>query len=208
METVVINKRESKSSPGMGIVSITTIGRNPRGTTVMEFERTFLIKKGRIRKLRKFKLCGVLSFPRVNCESQRAKAVRRLNRQSKTERQMKPLRSMLFVPGNRLHLIEKAYFLPSDAIVLDLEDSVPSNEKAVARESVRQHVPKMRSIGVEVYVRINSLSTKFVEEDLRAVVSLELAAIVVPKVQSAQEAQSIAALLKELKRTAVQTERR
>ncbi len=105
---------------------------------------------------------------------------------------------MLFVPGNRPHLIEKAYSLPSDAIVLDLEDSVPLNEKAAARESVRQNVPKMRSIGVEVYVRINSLSTKFVEEDLRAVVSLELAAIVVPKVQSAQEAQSIAALLKEL----------
>ena len=44
-ESVVLDKRESKSRPTQGLVTVKTIGRNQDGTIVMEFERTMLIAK-------------------------------------------------------------------------------------------------------------------------------------------------------------------
>jgi len=41
----VLDKRESKSRPTQGLVTVKTIGRNQHGTIVMEFERTMLIAK-------------------------------------------------------------------------------------------------------------------------------------------------------------------
>ncbi len=42
-ESAVLEKRESKSRPGQGIVTIRTTGRNQRGEIVCEFERTMLV---------------------------------------------------------------------------------------------------------------------------------------------------------------------
>ena len=44
-ESEVLDKRESKSRPGAGLVSVRTIGRNQAGTVVCTFERTMLIAK-------------------------------------------------------------------------------------------------------------------------------------------------------------------
>ena len=43
-----------------------------------------------------------------------------------------PLRSILFVPGNKARMVDKARTLPADAVVLDLEDGVPLGEKLAA----------------------------------------------------------------------------
>ena len=44
-ESTVLEKRESKSRPGQGIVTLRTLGKNQRGETVCEFERTILVMK-------------------------------------------------------------------------------------------------------------------------------------------------------------------
>lgn len=44
-ESTVLGKRESKSRPDQGIVTIRTIGKNQRGEVVCEFERTMLVMK-------------------------------------------------------------------------------------------------------------------------------------------------------------------
>jgi itaconyl-CoA hydratase len=44
-ETEIIEKRESASHPTMGIVKVKTRGFNQRDTTVVEFERTFMVRK-------------------------------------------------------------------------------------------------------------------------------------------------------------------
>ena len=44
-ESTVLDKRESKSRPNEGIVTIRTLGRNQHGDVVCEFERTFLVMK-------------------------------------------------------------------------------------------------------------------------------------------------------------------
>ncbi|HEX6267763.1 MAG TPA: MaoC family dehydratase [Burkholderiales bacterium] len=44
-ESTVLEKRESRSRPGQGIVTVRTVGRNQRGEVVCEFERTMLVMK-------------------------------------------------------------------------------------------------------------------------------------------------------------------
>ncbi len=57
---------------------------------------------------------------------------------------MKPYRSMLFVPGNRASWMEKAAEYGADALILDLEDSVPNQEKAPARPLVKAAIKILR----------------------------------------------------------------
>ena len=44
-ESAVLEKRESESRPGFGIVRFKTVGRNQKGEIVLEYERPVLIKK-------------------------------------------------------------------------------------------------------------------------------------------------------------------
>lgn len=80
------------------------------------------------------------------------------------------MRSMLFVPGRRRPMIEKAAGSAADAVCLDLEDSVPPDEKAAARGVV---IAALREIdfGPRVRIlRINALDTPFAYRDLIDVV--------------------------------------
>ena len=55
----------------------------------------------------------------------------------------KPLRSVLFVPGNKEDWIRKAPKYGADALILDLEDSVPPQEKDAAREIVAKMIEEI-----------------------------------------------------------------
>jgi len=93
-------------------------------------------------------------------------------------------RSLLFVPGNRPDRIRKAYGSEADAIVLDLEDSVPELEKSGARTTVRALLTKPSTEGPAVLLRINSLSTPLWRKDLDEPLGQSIQAIVVPKCDS------------------------
>lgn len=71
---------------------------------------------------------------------------------------MKPIRSMLFVPGNKANMIEKAAGAKADALILDLEDSVPPAYKLEARETVKSKLSWLSEQGQRTWVRINRLS--------------------------------------------------
>ena len=98
---------------------------------------------------------------------------------------MELLRSLQFVPGNRRDMLQKAKGFRADALVADLEDSVPPSEKSAARELVAELVPTLSQRGQKVMVRVNSLDTGRTAEELRAVVSPELYGISLGKVDSA-----------------------
>ncbi len=94
-------------------------------------------------------------------------------------------RSFLYVPANREKFLEKALGLPADALLFDLEDSVPAAEKQAAREGVRAYAPK---VGGRAWVRVNGQETDHYEADLDAVIGLTgLAGIFLPKVESRAE---------------------
>lgn len=95
-------------------------------------------------------------------------------------------RSFLYVPANRDKFLDKAAGLPADALLLDLEDSVPPAEKAVARAAVREYAPKIQ--GDRVWVRTNAISSDDGRADLDAIVGVPgLVGIVAPKVDTGDE---------------------
>ena len=91
------------------------------------------------------------------------------------------LRSSLFIPAIRERFIAKAPDAGADMICLDLEDSVALAEKPKGREMARDAMPGMRRTGYLMAVRVNSLQSGFLEDDLDAVVIPDLQAIGLPK---------------------------
>jgi citrate lyase subunit beta/citryl-CoA lyase len=106
-------------------------------------------------------------------------------------------RSVLFVPGHKPGWAPKALKAGPDAIVLDLEDSVPDGEKPAARGQVRQTVGALRAAdpSVGIFVRVNALATRLTGGDLEAVVVPGLTGVFVPKVSSAADVLQLDALL-------------
>jgi len=105
------------------------------------------------------------------------------------------LRSLLFVPGNKASMLEKALGLAPDAFVPDMEDSVPAAEKANARETIRSFLPRLAATGIPVVPRVNALETDWLEADLAAVVGPHVLGISVGKVRSAGDISTISQLL-------------
>jgi citrate lyase subunit beta / citryl-CoA lyase len=93
---------------------------------------------------------------------------------------------MLFVPANVPHYVERAHERGADAIILDLEDSVPESEKAVARTAARDAFASVSQKGADVLVRINK-PFEIRALDLDAIVAQGLDGILFPKLESARE---------------------
>ena len=97
---------------------------------------------------------------------------------------MELLRSLIFVPGNRANMLEKARDFPADVIVADLEDSVPPGEKVAARDMVQQVGPGLSAHGQKLMVRLNSLDTGLTKDELDAVIGPHLYGVSLGKVES------------------------
>ena len=93
-------------------------------------------------------------------------------------------RSMLFVPVNVPKFVEGAHARGSDAVILDLEDSVPPAEKANARGMIAAAVPKVAKAGADVVVRINR-PIELAVRDIEAAVQPGVAGLMLPKIDSA-----------------------
>ncbi|WP_406639921.1 HpcH/HpaI aldolase/citrate lyase family protein [Amycolatopsis sp. WGS_07] len=103
--------------------------------------------------------------------------------------ELRPRRSVLYMPGANERALEKAKTLPADALILDLEDAVAPDAKEAARERVCAAVGTYGSR--EVTIRVNGLDTEWHDADLRAAAAAGPAAVVVPKVNSAAEVHNI-----------------
>ena len=97
---------------------------------------------------------------------------------------MEFLRSLIFVPGNRRDMLEKAASFPADFLVPDMEDSVPLSEKAAARDVIADMLPILDKAGKRSVVRINALGTGLLEEDMNAAVTPYTYGINVGKVET------------------------
>jgi citrate lyase subunit beta/citryl-CoA lyase len=104
-----------------------------------------------------------------------------------------PIRTALFVPGNRPERIEKAFGTEADVIIVDLEDAVPFSEKescrSRARERIAQYADRMK------LVRVNPLGSPYVEGDLEEVVIKGVNGIMLPKVEGPDDMREIHDLL-------------
>jgi citrate lyase subunit beta/citryl-CoA lyase len=115
---------------------------------------------------------------------------------------VKPLRSLLFVPGNKPTWMEKALGYGADALIFDLEDSVPVADKPAARPLVRAALARLYQRGPLLTVRINAVETGMAGDDLETIVAPELAAIVAPKIEAPQDVAVLDTLLTQCERRA------
>lgn len=92
-------------------------------------------------------------------------------------------RSLLFMPVNVDRYVRKAADRGPDAVVLDLEGSVTLRDKPLARALVAEAASVVSARGADVLVRINR-PLDLAVRDIEDVVSNEVAALVVPKVES------------------------
>ena len=109
---------------------------------------------------------------------------------------MNLIRSWMFVPGHRQRMIDKAFGLNADAIMLDIEDGVAPNEKDAARKNIADSLGREKAPGSPArYVRINAIGHARMEADLEAVVRPGLEGLVCPKVDSPDEVRKVASIL-------------
>lgn len=89
-------------------------------------------------------------------------------------------RSMLYVPANRERFVRKAASSAADAVILDLEDAVPAEHKAAAREQLADAVATLRTGSAAVLVRVNRPWAAMIR-DLEVAVRVNVDAVIVPK---------------------------
>jgi citrate lyase subunit beta / citryl-CoA lyase len=113
---------------------------------------------------------------------------------------MKPVRSLLFVPGNKPAWMEKALKYGADVLILDLEDSVPDSEKVAARPLVKAALKSLSAQGQTCNVRVNGFATGLTFDDLEGVLCPEVGNIALPKVETVDEMKALDTLLTHLER--------
>lgn len=116
---------------------------------------------------------------------------------------MKPVRSALFVPGNRPSWLEDADEHGADAVIADLEDAVPPDGKAEARGTTADAISGLRDAGQQVFVRINghpNVSNPYFEADIERIAKETPDALVVPKVRTADDVEKLDTVLTHVER--------
>lgn len=111
------------------------------------------------------------------------------------------VRSLLFVPGNRTAWMPKAVASGADAVVFDLEGSLPPADKDAGRSAVRELLEQVAGQrdgdGPAVMVRVNDVRSDEFARDLDAVAGAGLTAVLLPQVAGIDDVLAADAALSE-----------
>lgn len=106
---------------------------------------------------------------------------------------------LLFVPADRPERYAGVAASDADAVIIDLEDAVAQDRKPPARAMLCKEQNSPPATSTPVFIRINGIGTPWHSDDLNAVFSLlhtsRIAGIVLPKVESANDIETIRAAL-------------
>ena len=108
---------------------------------------------------------------------------------------LRPRRSVLYMPGANERALEKAKGIPADALILDLEDAVAPDAKVEARARVCAAASSGEYGAKEIAIRINGIGTQWHDDDLAAAAAAGPDAVLVPKVESAEQVRALVAAL-------------
>lgn len=112
----------------------------------------------------------------------------------------RPLRSVLFVPGDQVDQVDQAFRSGADSIVIDLEEPrtpFPETARHTSREGIRTYLDTVDPGADQpvVFARVQPPSSGQTLKDLRAVMGTALAGVLVPKVQGPEDIHAVHALL-------------
>ncbi len=110
---------------------------------------------------------------------------------------MKPIRSFLFVPGNKASMLDKAAQAGADAVILDLEDSVPLADKEIARDLVAARIAPLAEQGERVWVRINKSAHIYDYADILAIAQPGLEGVMISKPVGTEDVYMASAMIAE-----------
>jgi citrate lyase subunit beta/citryl-CoA lyase len=108
---------------------------------------------------------------------------------------LRPRRSVLYMPAANERALDKAKDLPADALIFDLEDAVAPDAKDTARANAVAAASSGAYGHREVTIRCNGLDTQWGAHDLAAAATSGAAAVVIPKVGSVADVNAVAAQL-------------
>jgi len=107
----------------------------------------------------------------------------------------RPRRSVLYMPASNARALEKAKSIPCDGLILDLEDAVAPDAKPSARDAACAAAASGEYGAREVAIRVNGIGTEWHAADMVAVCAAGPDAVVVPKVNTADEVRGLATVL-------------
>lgn len=113
-------------------------------------------------------------------------------------------RTYLFVPGNRPERFPKALASGADALILDLEDSVPAPEKPAARNAINQWL-STTTPDRPIWIRINPLTTQAYQDDLQLLCDVQPAGVLLPKCEGAADIHTLDEALNLIEQSAGKT---
>jgi len=105
------------------------------------------------------------------------------------------VRSLLFVPGDAEAKLEKACASEADGLIIDLEDSVASERKRQARETVAAFLARIGDRAPPLYLRVNDFDSGEMEADLDIALAQPLTGVVLPKARSGADVVRLSKLL-------------
>lgn len=112
---------------------------------------------------------------------------------------MKIYRSWLFIPSNKSKMLNKIDILNPDVYVLDLEDSVPVNQKGQARENIKNKLEDLYlGKSSDIFVRINNLDTEYFYADLAETINPKITGYIIPKFEDFSKIESVINFISEI----------
>ena len=108
---------------------------------------------------------------------------------------LRPRRSVLYMPAANERALEKAKSIPSDAIIFDLEDAVSPDAKDAARAQAVAAANSGEYGKRELTIRCNGLDTPWGAADIAAAATARITAVVIPKISSTAELDAVSKAL-------------
>lgn len=109
---------------------------------------------------------------------------------------IRPRRSALYMPGSNARALEKGRSLPADVLIMDLEDAVAPSAKVEARSLILEALESDGYNHKEIVIRVNGLDTPWGYDDLIMAARSKADAILLPKVESADTIRRVESILR------------
>jgi len=108
---------------------------------------------------------------------------------------LRPRRSVLYMPAANERALDKAKSIPADCLIFDLEDAVAPDAKTEARANAVAAARSGEYGRREITIRCNALSTQWGSDDITAASTSGVSAVVIPKINSVAEVDAVSAVL-------------
>jgi len=104
---------------------------------------------------------------------------------------LRPRRSVLYMPSSNEKALEKAKTIPADALIFDLEDAVAPDAKPAARANAVAAAKSGAYGHREVTIRCNGLDTQWGADDIAAAAKSGASAVVIPKIADTKQLDAV-----------------